>query len=175
MKSLVSLPSVFFLAMMLTFSACDEKKESDQTQSSVNTNGEMDQPKDNPKPAVIEESSLERPDTNQFDEIPDHASDAEIIHIKAKFIEFVLGDASHYTFEDEKGKMWDFGGCEADNCDFALELPEAEMNESNQGWGSNPEKVGKWFDLGYFETEQEMYIDGPVGTVYILAEVAESE
>ncbi len=104
-------------------------------------------------------------------EIPEHASDAELKTIRAKFVEFELGDASHYIFEDEAGERWDFGGNDDPDYEFAMEVPEEEADESNQGWGSDADLQGKWFDIGYYEDEREMYIDGPVGTVNIIAEV----
>ena len=88
--------------------------------------------------------------------------------IKAKFREFSLGDASHFSFTTEKGKYMDFGGCEAKNFKFSRLLPEEEMNTDNQGWGSNKELQGKWFLLTYKIVERELYIDGPIGKVEII-------
>ena len=91
--------------------------------------------------------------------------------VKAKFREFSLGDASHFSFTTEKGKYMDFGGCEAKNFKFSRLLPEKEMNTDNQGWGSNKELQGKWFLLTYKIVEREMYIDGPMGKVEIITKV----
>ena len=88
--------------------------------------------------------------------------------VKAKFLEFSLGDASHFSFTTHKGKPMDFGGCEAKNVKFSRLLPEAEMNTDNQGWGSNKELQGKWFLLTYKIVEREMYIDGPIGKVKVI-------
>ncbi len=92
-------------------------------------------------------------------------------NITAKFLEFSLGDASHYLFEDGEGKTYDFGRCEADSYIFHRELGESEMNSDNQGFGSNKELKGKWFDITYYEEEQPLYIDGPMGTVKIISKV----
>ena len=108
---------------------------------------------------------------DHYDEVPDHATDTEIVTIRAKFVEFELGDASHFIFEDETGKIWDFGGNDNTEYQFAQEVPEEEADESNQGWGSDPKLQEKWFDIGYYETEREQYIDGPIGTVFIISEV----
>ena len=147
---------ISLLAVGLFLTGCDESG-----------NSNSDRPvSDSPAPT---EQAGEMP--AEFDEVPDHATDAELIQLRAKFIEFELGDASHFIFEDEAGEMWDFGGCEAANCDFAEEVPLEQADESNQGWGSNAELQGKWFDLGYYEEERELYIDGPMGTVQVIAEV----
>ena len=90
--------------------------------------------------------------------------------VTAKFVEFVLGDASHFKFEDESGKMWDFGGCESKNFTFEKELEESASNTDNQGWGSNKELQEKWFILSYDQREEPLYIDGPIGMVNIITE-----
>lgn len=165
-------PSASLLASLLAIGllmlGCDEQE----------TSGSSDSPAVESKPLPIDEPELEdieevvELDTaGHFDEIPDHSTDVELKPLHAKFVEFELGDASHFIFEDESGEIWDFGGCEGSDCDFAMGLPEEEADESNQGWGSNPDAVGKWFDLLYYETERELYIDGPVGTVYVIAVV----
>ena len=92
--------------------------------------------------------------------------------VKAKFLEFSLGDASHFSFSTDKGKYMDFGGCEAKNFKFSRLLPKAEMNTDNQGWGSNKELQGKWFLLTYKIVEREMYIDGPIGKVKVITKAA---
>ena len=88
--------------------------------------------------------------------------------IKAQFNEFSLGDASHHVFSDETGTVMDFAQCIPQNCNFGILLPEEEVSESNQGWGSNKELIGKWFLLTYEEREQELYIDGPMGMVMVI-------
>ena len=57
----------------------------------------------------------------------------ETFQIKAKFVEFMLVDASHYVFEDEEQKEWNFGGCDAPNFIFEEELSEDESNSNNSG------------------------------------------
>lgn len=93
-----------------------------------------------------------------------------MLSVKARFIEFYLGDAEHYIFEDETGKSWDFAGSQSAKFEFAHELSEEEANESNQGWGSNKDLQGKWFKLTYENREQPQYIDGPMVTVEIISE-----
>ena len=94
----------------------------------------------------------------------------ETFSIKARFTEFHLGDAEHYLFEDESGNSWDFAGSECQKFDFARELNEKEVDESNQGWGSNIDLQGKWFKLSYVKREQPKYIDGPIVMVEIISE-----
>ena len=63
-------------------------------------------------------------------------------------------------FKDDKGKDWDFGTCLATNFTF-----EAESEDGPQGFGPNPELVGKKFKLKYETKQLPMYQDGPVGDV----------
>lgn len=90
--------------------------------------------------------------------------------VKAKFIEFQLGDASHYIFEDEAGNDLDFGRNEDKQYEFSRELPESEANEENQGWGSRKELQGKWFEIRYETKQLPLYQDGPTGDVDIILE-----
>jgi hypothetical protein len=101
-------------------------------------------------------------------------SNGQVMSLTAKFVDFELGDASHYSFEDKTGKTWDFGRCEDKSLDFAKELPESEANETNQGWASNKDLQGKWFDLKYVVKQEEMYIDGPVGDVMVIVEAKQA-
>ncbi len=105
---------------------------------------------------------------NLDDETENEAIDEDDSAIRAKFIEFSLGDAEHYTFEKENGERIVFDGSEANNYNFGIELPEAEANSENQGWGSNKELQGKWFKLTFFTRQQPQYIDGPMGTARII-------
>ncbi|MFM9950973.1 MAG: hypothetical protein ACKV1O_23765 [Saprospiraceae bacterium] len=93
--------------------------------------------------------------------------------VKAQFVEFTLGDASHYIFKDEKGQELDFGGCEDTNVQFGVELPENEANETNQGWGANKSLQNKWFNLSYIVRKQPLYPDGPEGDVNIIVKAEE--
>lgn len=88
--------------------------------------------------------------------------------VKAKFKEFWLGDAEHYSFEKESGEVISFGGSEIDNFEFAVELKDSEANSENQGWGSNKKLQGKWFKISYLEREKPLYTDGPLENVKII-------
>lgn len=115
-------------------------------------------------------SELEEP-IDLVEKAPANSTESISFTKKAKFIGYELGDMSHFTFEDESGKNWDFSGCEDRSIDFARELGDNEIekaDERNQGWGSNKDLEGKWFLLTIEEREQQLYIDGPVGTVSII-------
>lgn len=88
--------------------------------------------------------------------------------VTAMFVDFTLGDAEHYSFKDKAGKTWDFGGCEDEKIRFALELPEAQANEDNRGFGSNKTLQNKWFDLKYVIRNQPEYQDGPMAKVPVI-------
>ncbi len=102
--------------------------------------------------------------------LADDAATDEVLTLKAKFVDFTLGDAEHYSFEDENGKTWDFGGCEDTSVQFAEELPAEQANESNQGWAANKQLQNQWFELKYVIRQQPLYIDGPVGEVAVILE-----
>jgi hypothetical protein len=93
-----------------------------------------------------------------------------ILTIEAQFIDFSLGDASHFNFVDISGKKWDFAGCNSKEFEFERILDTAEINSENQGWGSTKELQGKWFKISYSLEERAQYIDGPIGTVKIIHE-----
>lgn len=124
--------------------------------------------KDTPKVPIVEDEVAVDP-VVEATEPQDPAVDGTTI--KAQFKEFYLGDAEHYIFEDETGKIWDFARCNDYDFEFARELDAAEADESNQGWGSNTALHGKWFTLTYSQVEQEQYIDGPIVTVEVIEEV----
>ena len=88
--------------------------------------------------------------------------------VRAKFTEFVLGDAVHIDFEDESGEMISFGGSIPFDFGIELDIDDPALNYENQGWVADPEILGKWFTLTYFEEERQMYIDGPMGIVSII-------
>ena len=98
------------------------------------------------------------------------AANETVMTLNAMFVEFSLGDAEHYSFKDKTGKDWDFGGCDDASVQFSQELPEAEANESNQGWTSNKALQGKWFDLKYVVRQQPQYLEGPIGDVPVIVE-----
>lgn len=93
-----------------------------------------------------------------------------VLSINAKFVQFEMGDASHYKFMDANGKLWDFGGCEEKDYAFAIEVEADKQNETNQGWNTNPDLKGKWFKLKYTYRKQPLYQDGPVENVPIILE-----
>jgi hypothetical protein len=88
--------------------------------------------------------------------------------VRAKFTEFVLGDAVHIYFEDESGQIISFDGSIPFDFGIVLAIDDPALNYENQGWVADPEILGKWFTLTYFEEEREMYIDGPMGIVSII-------
>jgi len=91
--------------------------------------------------------------------------------IKAKFLSFEMGDAAYFIFEDEAGNPIEFAENKSEAFQFAMGLPEKEANETNQGWTSNPDLVGNWFEIDYSEEIRPLYIDGPEGTVNIIQTV----
>ncbi|MFT6922175.1 MAG: hypothetical protein ACJA1C_001177 [Crocinitomicaceae bacterium] len=93
-----------------------------------------------------------------------------LLTIEAQFIDFQLGDASHYSFVDVSGRKWNFSDCNTKNFEFERLLDSAEINDENQGWGSTKELQGKWFKISYSFDDRELYIDGPIGTVQIIQE-----
>lgn len=95
------------------------------------------------------------------------------ITTKAKYIDFNLGDATHYSFEDEEGKSWEFNGHESTDFEFAIELDVDEINETNQGWGPNKELLNKWFELTVEKREQQLYIDGPTTTALVIVKATQ--
>lgn len=95
--------------------------------------------------------------------------------VKVKFVEFQLGDLEHYIFEDESGKRWDFAGNDSEDFLLSEELLDSETTDENQGYGSNKELQGKWFDVTYVKREQPQYIDGPMATVEVISEIKLAE
>ena len=98
------------------------------------------------------------------------AANETVLTLNAMFVGFSLGDAEHYNFKDKDGKEWDFGGNDDTSVSFGQELPEAEANETNQGWASNKALQGKWFDLKYAIRQQPQYLEGPIGDVPVIIE-----
>ena len=88
--------------------------------------------------------------------------------VRAKFTEFGLGDAEHIYFEKESGEGIRFDGSILFDFGIELDLGDPASNSDNQGWVADPEILGKWFTLTYFEEDRQMYIDGPMGTAYII-------
>lgn len=115
-----------------------------------------------------QEEATENTEANT--ETADTAKEEKVLSLHARFVEFTLGDAAHFVFEDKSGNQWDFGGCDDTSLEFAKELSIAETNEINQGWTSNASLQNKWFDLKYVVRQQPMYIDGPIGDVMVIIE-----
>lgn len=93
-----------------------------------------------------------------------------VFTLKAKFVSFELGDASHFSFEDKTGNIFDFGGNESKEYQFESAVSSDKQNEENQGWTTNPELKGKWFNLKYIYRNQPQYQDGPTGRVPVIIE-----
>jgi len=95
--------------------------------------------------------------------------------LKAKFVNFSLGDAEHYYFEDEKGKSWEFGKVEGNKFTFGAELPKKEANSENQGWGPNKTLQGKWFNIKHETKKMPLFQDGPEGDVAVITSIEEAK
>jgi hypothetical protein len=95
--------------------------------------------------------------------------------IRAKFIEFVLGDTEHIYFEKESGEMIHFEGSLLFDFGIELDIDDPALSSDNQGWVADPEILGKWFTLTYFRREQPMYIDGPMGIASIISKAVLDE
>ena len=95
----------------------------------------------------------------------------ELQKLKVKFVDFHLGDASHFVFVDEGGKEWEFADIEDTSLVFAVELPESQADETNQGWAPNKTLVGKWFEITYAIRRQPQYTDGPMVDVKVITAV----
>ena len=91
--------------------------------------------------------------------------------VKAKFVDFTLGDASHYMFKDENGKDWDFAENHDSTYKFSVELPKAKSNESNQGWGSDKALQGKWFRITYANKTLQQSEGGPMVKALVIVSV----
>ncbi len=115
---------------------------------------------------VSAESTKKMAETN----IAKDSGKEEILSLTAMFVDFTLGDAEHYSFKDKAGKSWDFGGCADEKVKFAVELPDAQANEDNRGFGSNKALQKKWFDLKYVIRNQPQYQDGPMAKVPVIVE-----
>ncbi len=113
--------------------------------------------------------------TSEMEE--EEVSDSEKTTIKAKFVEFQLGDSEHYVFEDESGKTLDFAGNSSDEYEFAIELSDSEVTDENQGFGSNKELQGKWFNVTYVKKEQSQTIGeaGPMVAVEVIEKIELAE
>ena len=93
------------------------------------------------------------------------------MQVNAMFVDYTLGDASHFTFKDESGKVWDFGGNDDTTYKFAVELPKGKANSTNQGWGSDKALQGKWFVITYVYKDEPQYEGGPMAKVAVIKQV----
>ncbi len=87
---------------------------------------------------------------------------------KLKFVDFAFGDAEHYIFEDEKGKIYEFGKNEDQSIDFVAELSEKETTSENQGFGPDKKLLGKWFLIKFETKKMPQYQDGPEADVLVI-------
>lgn len=94
------------------------------------------------------------------------------LRLTARFVDFTLGDASHFMFKDEAGKEWDFAGNNDTVYKLAVELPKKLSNEKNQGWGPDKAMQGKWFNLSYVYRTEPQYPDGPMAKVAVITQVS---
>lgn len=92
--------------------------------------------------------------------IPSASYSNSSFEIKAKFVDFEMGDVAHYLFEDEQGEIWDFTSCLEQELEFEQLLPEEKQNDFNQGWTSNKMLQGHWFLLKCVVEEQPLYPKG---------------
>ena len=125
------------------------------------------------KPDEANNKLVTPPDTSKTSKENKKAGDStkeNAMHITAMFIEYTLGDASHYSFKDKSGKNWDFADNEDAHYKFAEELPKNKANSTNQGWGSKKQLQGKWFDIKYIYRIQPQYPDGPMAKVPVIIE-----
>ena len=93
-----------------------------------------------------------------------------VMSVTAKFVEFSLGDISHYIFEDKAGKSWDFTDCRDSSYKFAVELPKNKANETNQGWASEKKLQGKWFDIKYVYKDGRELTNGNMDSIAVILE-----
>lgn len=89
--------------------------------------------------------------------------------IKARYIGFEFGDLPHFEFENiASNERISFTFMETeDDADLIIELPEEEINESNQGFAVNPATLGKTFEIRYTMEEKE-YMDIELGEVEVV-------
>ena len=98
-------------------------------------------------------------------------SSKNTLQLTAQFVNFTLGDASHFMFRDESGKEWDFAANEDTAYKLAVELPKKLSNEKNQGWAPDKAMQGKWFRLSYIYRTEPQYPDGPMAKVAVITQV----
>jgi hypothetical protein len=120
-----------------------------------------------------EQDSTELTKEDQKDEMEVNIADESVKTFSGTFVEFSLGDRPYYDFKGEDGEITSFMRCEDKNYKFERELSDEEVNDENQGFGSNEDLVGKQFKLTYEIRQEAEYIDGPIGDVKIITKVEE--
>lgn len=109
----------------------------------------------------MDDSNLAPPST-QARFVGDVSSPAqESFKVKAKFVDFEVGDVDHYLFEDEQGEIWDFTNCADEDFIFKQSLAIEQHDALNQGWASNKVLQGRWFLLECGTRQQPLYPNGP--------------
>ncbi len=103
---------------------------------------------------------------------PADAAKEKATTITAQFVEFSLGDISHYIFKDSTGKKWDFAAYEDSLFHFEIPLSKNNSNETNQGWASNIKLQGKWFVIKYIYKMLPQPPDGPLANVPVIKSAA---
>ena len=97
------------------------------------------------------------------------------LSVTAQFVEFSLGDISHFIFRDKEGKSWDFSENKDTTHAFSVELPRDKANETNQGWSSAKVLQGKWFDIKYVYRNGRELTNGLMDSVAVILEAKQKE
>lgn len=155
MKSLHLFFSLFLVASL--FVACNE------TTPDTNTTPDTTTEENNPPESTTDNTPAP---------VPENTTGTTV---KAKFKSFEFGDAAYYEFETEAGEAITFNRIDDRSIEFHVDLPEAEINEENQGFGANKELLDKWFTITYETKQEPLYIDGPVGDVLVATKVAAAQ
>jgi hypothetical protein len=89
----------------------------------------------------------------------------EMKEVTARFYSFELQDLIYITFFDQQRERWTFQRCNFNECNFGIEAEVSNME--NQGWETNQDLIGKWFDLTY-QYEEQQFPDGEMGEVMVI-------
>jgi len=103
--------------------------------------------------------------------VADTAKKENVKNLTAQFQDFTLGDVAHYSFKDKAGKEWDFNAVEDTTYTFSEELPEKKSNTHNQGFTSNKNLQGKWFDIKYVMRDGRTMTESNMDTIAVIIEV----
>ncbi len=82
--------------------------------------------------------------------------------VRMQFKRASFGDMLHLTFESKEGQVYSFSNNSDQNIVFMGECEEGESDEDSNGQGfcTNKEHVGKWFDVSFItEKTQGNYAD----------------